>query len=54
MAMGRRKSKQSELWVTAKEITKPVLHPFYATVNEVLCTTRAAHGGRTCAGGTTF
>jgi hypothetical protein len=30
MAMGRRKSKQSELWVTTEEITKPASHPFYA------------------------
>ncbi len=36
MAMGRRKSKQSELWVTTEEITKPASHPFYAKVNEVL------------------
>jgi transposase len=36
MAMGRKKSKQSELWVTAEEITKPASHPFYAKVNEVL------------------
>src|ERR1035437_6448430 len=36
MAMGRRKSKQSELWVTAEEIAKPTSHPFYAKVNEVL------------------
>ena len=34
--MGRRKSKQSELWVTAEEIAKPTSHPFYAKVNEVL------------------
>ena len=34
--MGRKKSKQSELWVTAEEITKPASHPFYAKVNEVL------------------
>jgi transposase len=36
MAMGRRKSKQSELWVTTEEITKPASHPFYAKVNAVL------------------
>jgi len=36
MAMGRKKSKQSELWVTTEEITKPASHPFYAKVNEVL------------------
>ena len=36
MAMGRRKSKQSELWVTTEEITRPASHPFYAKVNEVL------------------
>ena len=35
MATGRRESKQSELWVTAEEITKPASHPFYAKVNEV-------------------
>ena len=34
--MGRKKSKQSELWVTTEEITKPASHPFYAKVNEVL------------------
>ena len=34
--MGRRKSKQSALWVTTEEITKPASHPFYARVNEVL------------------
>jgi len=34
--MGRRKSKQSELWVTTEEITRPASHPFYAKVNEVL------------------
>jgi transposase len=36
MAMGRRKSKQSELWVTTEEISKPASHPFYARVAEVL------------------
>jgi hypothetical protein len=36
MAMGRRKSKQRELWVTTTEITRPASHPFYAKVNEVL------------------
>jgi len=36
MAMGRKKSKQSELWVTTDEITKPASHPFYAKVNAVL------------------
>src|ERR1035437_5284402 len=36
MAMGRRKSKQSELWVTTEEITKPASHPSDAKVNEVL------------------
>jgi len=36
MAMGRKKSKQSELWVTTEDITKPASHPFYAKVNEVL------------------
>jgi transposase len=36
MAMGRKKSKQSELWVTTEEITRPASHPFYAKVNEVL------------------
>lgn len=34
--MGRRRSKQSELWVTAEEISRPASHPFYAKVNEVL------------------
>ena len=34
--MGRRKSKQSELWVTTDEISKPASHPFYAKVGEVL------------------
>jgi transposase len=36
MAMGRKKSKQSELWVTTEEITKPASHPFYTKVNEFL------------------
>ena len=34
--MGRKKSKQSELWVTTEEITKPASHPFYTKVNAVL------------------
>ena len=34
--MGRRKSRQIELWVTTAEITKPASHPFYAKVNEIL------------------
>lgn len=36
MAIGRRKSKQSELWVTAEEIAKPTSQGLYAKVNEVL------------------
>jgi transposase len=40
MAMGRRKPKQQDLWVSAEQIAKPASHPFYAKVNEVL----AAHG----------
>lgn len=36
MAMGRRRSKQDALRVTAEEISKPASHPFYAKVNEVL------------------
>jgi hypothetical protein len=36
MAMGRRKSKQSELRVTVEELTKTASHPFYANVKEVL------------------
>jgi hypothetical protein len=36
MAMGRQKSKQSELWVTAEEIAKSASHRFYAKVEEGL------------------
>src|SRR6266700_2289858 len=36
MAMGKRKAKQAELWVSTNEIPKAASHPFYAKVNEVL------------------
>jgi transposase len=36
MAMGKRKAKQAELWVSTSEIPKAASHPFYARVNEVL------------------
>lgn len=36
MAMGKRKAKQRELWVSTNEIPKAASHPFYAKVNEVL------------------
>jgi len=36
MAMGKRKAKQAELWVSTSEIPKAASHPFYAKVNEVL------------------
>ena len=34
--MGRKKAKQSELWVSTDEITRPASHPLYSKVNEVL------------------
>ena len=34
--MGKRKAKQTELWVNTSEIPKAVSHPFYVKVNEVL------------------
>ena len=34
--MGKRKAKQTELWVNTSEISKAVSHPFYVKVNEVL------------------
>jgi transposase len=36
MAMGKRKSKQQDIWVNSAEIPKAAAHPFYAKVNEVL------------------
>jgi transposase len=36
MAMGRRKPKQQDLWLSAEEIAKPAAHPFYSKVNQVL------------------
>ena len=36
MAMGKRKAKQAELWVSTIEIRKAASHPFYAKVNQVL------------------
>jgi transposase len=36
MAMGKRKAKQADLWVSTSEIRKAASHPFYAKVNEVL------------------
>jgi len=36
MAMGRRKPKQKDLWLSAEEVVKPAAHPFYSKVNEVL------------------
>lgn len=36
MAMGRRKAKQQELWVSTQEIARPASHPFYEKVNQVL------------------
>lgn len=36
MAMGRRKPKQQDLWLSTQEIVKPASHPFYVKVNEVL------------------
>jgi len=36
MAMGKRKAKQQDLWVSTNEIPKAASHPFYAKVNEVL------------------
>jgi len=36
MAMGRRKPKQRELWVSTQEIARPASHPFYRRVNQVL------------------
>jgi transposase len=36
MAMGKRKAKQADLWVSASEMPKAASHPFYAKVNEIL------------------
>jgi transposase len=36
MAMGKRKPKQQDMWVSTGEIPKAASHPFYAKVNEVL------------------
>ena len=36
MAMGKRKTKQQDLWVSTNEIPRAASHPFYAKVNEVL------------------
>jgi transposase len=36
MAMGKRKAKQTDLWVSTSEIPKAASHPFYAKINEVL------------------
>jgi transposase len=36
MAMGKRKPKQADLWISAQEIPKAASHPFYAKVNEIL------------------
>jgi transposase len=36
MAMGKRKAKQQDLWVSEEQIAKPEGHPFYSKVNEVL------------------
>ena len=36
MAMGRRKPKQQDLWLSTDEIAKPASHPFYAKMNAVL------------------
>src|SRR5450756_1241403 len=36
MAMGRRKPKQQDLWLSTQEIVNPASHPFYVKVNEVL------------------
>jgi transposase len=36
MAMGRRKPKQQDLWLSTQEIVKPASHPFYVKVNEIL------------------
>jgi transposase len=36
MAMGKRKPKQADLWISTQEIPKAASHPFYAKVNEIL------------------
>lgn len=36
MSPGRKESKQSELWVTTREITKPASHPFSEKLSVVL------------------
>src|ERR1700693_3888098 len=36
MAMGKRKAKQQDLWVSTSEMPKAASHPFYAKVNGVL------------------
>lgn len=36
MAMGRRKAKQQDLFVSTEAIPKPASHPFYAKVSEIL------------------
>jgi hypothetical protein len=36
MSPGRKESKQSELWVTTREITKPASRPFSEKLSEVL------------------
>jgi transposase len=36
MAMGKRKPKQADLWISSQEIPKGASHPFYTQVNEVL------------------
>jgi transposase len=36
MAMGRRKAKQQELWVSVAELPRTAAHPYYGKVNEVL------------------
>lgn len=36
MAMGRRRAKQQDMWVSTSEIPKTAGHPFYTKVNELL------------------
>lgn len=49
MAMGKRRSRQSAMWIRATELPKPAAHPFYRRLNAIL--TQAAfddfvEGGR--------
>ena len=36
MAMGTRKERQEELWIPTAALAKPVSHPFYERLNQIL------------------